>query len=129
LFLADELTRAWEHRRGLLGSVRDTVTVTGGPAKAAPSMTHRTYDAQLHSPLDKINASNVRSLELAYVVAISGNKRKPPIAEDGLRLATHPRRASRMCGAISFISVPARQLRPALTRTIINCRCFWATMP
>jgi glucose dehydrogenase len=35
-------------------------------------MNHRTYDSQRYSPLDKINKSNVKSLRLAYAVAIGG---------------------------------------------------------
>jgi alcohol dehydrogenase (cytochrome c) len=51
-------------------------------------MTHRTYDAQRYSPLDKINTSNVKSLKLAYAVAIGGtspieNLQSTPLAEDG----------------------------------------------
>jgi len=51
-------------------------------------MNHRTYDAQRHSPLDKINKSNVKSLKLAYAVALGGtsaneNLQSTPLAEDG----------------------------------------------
>jgi alcohol dehydrogenase (cytochrome c) len=51
-------------------------------------MNHRTYDAQRYSPLDKINKSNVKSLKLAYAVAIGGtsaneNLLSTPLAEDG----------------------------------------------
>src|SRR6516164_9747356 len=51
-------------------------------------MNHRTYDAQRYSPLDKINKNNVRSLKLAYAVAIGGtsaseNLEATPLAEDG----------------------------------------------
>ncbi len=51
-------------------------------------MNHRTYDAQRYSPLDKINTSNVKSLKLAYAVAIGGtsaneNLESTPLAEDG----------------------------------------------
>jgi hypothetical protein len=35
-------------------------------------MNHRTYDSQRYSPLDKINTSNIKSLRLAYAVAIGG---------------------------------------------------------
>lgn len=35
-------------------------------------MNHRTYDAQRYSPLDRINKGNVKSLKLAYAVAIGG---------------------------------------------------------
>jgi hypothetical protein len=35
-------------------------------------MNHRTYDAQRYSPLNKINKDNVKSLKLAYAVAIGG---------------------------------------------------------
>src|SRR6202171_615676 len=52
-------------------------------------MNHRTYDAQRYSPLDRINKSNVKSLRLAYAVAIGGtsaneNLEATPLAEDGL---------------------------------------------
>ncbi len=51
-------------------------------------MNHRTYDAQRYSPLDRINRGNVRSLKLAYAVAIGGtavneNIESTPLAEDG----------------------------------------------
>ena len=51
-------------------------------------MNHRTYDAQRYSPLDKINKNNVKSLKLAYAVAIGGtsaneNLESTPLAEDG----------------------------------------------
>src|SRR5260370_12621977 len=51
-------------------------------------MNHRTYDAQRYSPLDKISKSNVKSLKLAYAVAIGGtsaneNLESTPLAEDG----------------------------------------------
>jgi alcohol dehydrogenase (cytochrome c) len=51
-------------------------------------MNHRTYDAQRYSPLDKINKTNVKSLKLAYAVAIGGtsvneNLESTPLVEDG----------------------------------------------
>src|SRR5262245_62282504 len=51
-------------------------------------MNHRTYDAQRYSPLDKINKGNVKSLKLAYAVAIGGtsaneNLESTPLVEDG----------------------------------------------
>jgi alcohol dehydrogenase (cytochrome c) len=51
-------------------------------------MNHRTYDSQRYSPLDKIDKANVRSLKLAYAVAIGGtavneNLEATPLAEDG----------------------------------------------
>jgi alcohol dehydrogenase (cytochrome c) len=51
-------------------------------------MNHRTYDAQRYSPLDKINAVNVKDIKLAYAVAIGGtaaneNLEATPLAEDG----------------------------------------------
>ena len=51
-------------------------------------MNHRTYDSQRYSPLDKINKTNVKSLKLAYAVAIGGtavneNLEATPLAEDG----------------------------------------------
>ena len=51
-------------------------------------MNHRTYDAQRYSPLDRINKANVKSLKLAFAVAIGGtsvneNLESTPLAEDG----------------------------------------------
>jgi alcohol dehydrogenase (cytochrome c) len=51
-------------------------------------MNHRTYNSQRYSPLDKINKGNVRSLKLAYAVAIGGTSadedlEATPLAEDG----------------------------------------------
>ena len=51
-------------------------------------MNHRTYDSQRYSPLDKINKGNVKSLRLAYAVALGGtsaneNLESTPLAEDG----------------------------------------------
>src|SRR6267154_476634 len=51
-------------------------------------MNHRTYDAQRFSPLARINKDNVKSLKLAYAVALGGtsaneNLQATPLAEDG----------------------------------------------
>src|SRR5262249_51843604 len=51
-------------------------------------MNHRTYDAQRYSPLDKIKQAKVKSLKLAYALAIGGtaaneNLQSTPLAEDG----------------------------------------------
>src|SRR5262245_44237649 len=51
-------------------------------------MNHRSYDAQRYSPLDKINKGNVKSLKLAYAVALGGtsvneNLQATPLVEDG----------------------------------------------
>jgi alcohol dehydrogenase (cytochrome c) len=51
-------------------------------------MNHGTYDAQRYSQLDKINRGNIKSLKLAYSVAIGGmaideNLESTPLAEDG----------------------------------------------
>src|SRR5499426_4138977 len=51
-------------------------------------MNHRTYDAQRYSPLAKINKDNIKTLKLAYAVAIGGtsaneNLQATPLAEDG----------------------------------------------
>jgi glucose dehydrogenase len=56
-------------------------------------MNHRTYDAQRYSPLDTINKANVKSLKLAYAVAIGGtaaneNLEATPLAEDGFLYLT-----------------------------------------
>src|SRR5437879_1751779 len=51
-------------------------------------MNHRSYDSQRYAPLDKINTGNVKSLKLAYAVALGGtglneNLEATPLAEDG----------------------------------------------
>src|SRR5262245_65130563 len=51
-------------------------------------MNHRSYDSQRYSPLDRINTGNVKSLKLAYAVALGGtglneNLEATPLAEDG----------------------------------------------
>jgi alcohol dehydrogenase (cytochrome c) len=51
-------------------------------------MNHRTYDAQRFSPLGRINKDNVKTLKLAYAVAIGGtaigeNLQATPLVEDG----------------------------------------------
>src|SRR5271169_4653258 len=56
-------------------------------------MNHRTYDSQRYSPLDKINKANVKSLKIAYAVAIGGtsaneNLEATPLAEDGFLYVT-----------------------------------------
>jgi len=56
-------------------------------------MNHRTYDAQRFSPLDKIEKANVKSLKLAYAVALGGkasdeNLEATPLAEDGFLYMT-----------------------------------------
>src|ERR1700687_2901969 len=54
---------------------------------------HRTYDSQRYSPLEQINKANVKSLKLAYAVAIGGtsaneNLESTPLAEDGFLYVT-----------------------------------------
>jgi alcohol dehydrogenase (cytochrome c) len=91
------------HHRSLRGRfLLTTVMLLATPAVAADVtaerlanpepgnwlMNHRTYDAQRYSTLDKINQSNVKSLKLAYAVAIGGtsineNLQSTPLAEDG----------------------------------------------
>jgi alcohol dehydrogenase (cytochrome c) len=56
-------------------------------------MNHRTYDSQRYSPLDQINKTNVKSLKLAYAVAIGGTSaneslQATPLAEDGFLYVT-----------------------------------------
>src|SRR5579871_4601353 len=51
-------------------------------------MNHRTYDGQRFSPLDQINKTTVKSLKLAYAVALGGTKvgenlEATPLVEDG----------------------------------------------
>jgi alcohol dehydrogenase (cytochrome c) len=56
-------------------------------------MNHRTYDSQRYSQLDQINKANVKSLKIAYAVAIGGtsaneNLEATPLAEDGFIYVT-----------------------------------------
>ena len=56
-------------------------------------MNHRSYDSQRFSPLDLINKGNVKSLKLAYAVAIGGtalgeNLQSTPLVEDGFMYLT-----------------------------------------
>src|SRR6516162_10785883 len=51
-------------------------------------MNHRTYDGQRFSPLTRIDKDNVKSLKLAYAVALGGNSvnenvEATPLVEDG----------------------------------------------
>ena len=51
-------------------------------------MNHRSYDAQRFSPLARITKDNVKSLKLAYAVALGGtstgeNLQATPLVEDG----------------------------------------------
>src|SRR5438552_17453001 len=51
-------------------------------------MNHRTYDGQRFSPLDQINRQTVKSLHLAYAVALGGTAasehiQATPLVEDG----------------------------------------------
>ena len=51
-------------------------------------MNHRSYDSQRFSPLARISKDNVKSLKLAYAVAIGGtsaneNLQATPLVEDG----------------------------------------------
>src|SRR5258708_26687260 len=78
-------------------------------------MNHRTYDAQRYSPLDKISKSNVKSLKLAYAVAIGGtaanqNLGPTPLAQDGHRYGVVP------MGAVYKIHGPSRGIRPDVVR-------------
>jgi alcohol dehydrogenase (cytochrome c) len=54
---------------------------------------HRTYDGHRFSPLDKINKGNVKSLKLAYAVALGGGAgneftNATPLVEDGFLYVT-----------------------------------------
>jgi alcohol dehydrogenase (cytochrome c) len=93
----------WHHHCSLHSLLlAGVVTLTAAPAIAADVtpgrltnpepgnwlMNHRTYDAQRYSPLDQINKTNIKSLKLAYAVAIGGtsvneNLESTPLAEDG----------------------------------------------
>jgi alcohol dehydrogenase (cytochrome c) len=94
-----------KRRNAVLTALRAcTVLFLAGPALAAEVtpdrlinadkephnwlMNHRTYDAQRYSPLDKINKANVKSLKLAYAVALGGTSvneslQATPLVEDG----------------------------------------------
>src|SRR5215475_7177069 len=57
-------------------------------------MNHRTYDAQRFSPLARINKDNVKSLKLAYAVALGGAtggeySEATPLVEDGFIYITN----------------------------------------
>jgi len=90
------------HRRSVKAALLGGVVLAAWPALAAevtPArlanpepqnwlMNHRTYDGQRFSPLDKINKTNVKSLKLAYAVALGGtslgeNLEATPLVEDG----------------------------------------------
>jgi hypothetical protein len=56
--------------------------------QGATKLAHEPPHRRRYSPLDKINTSNVKSLKLAYAVAIGGtstieNLQSTPLAEDG----------------------------------------------
>src|SRR5690606_35625159 len=62
-------------------------------------MVHRTYDANRYSPLDEINASNVKGLKLAYAVSLGGlepgaggpgTMEGTPLAKDGFLYVSDP---------------------------------------
>jgi hypothetical protein len=93
--LLDKMSR----RRNALSIYYDTTEVTPERlinADREPHnwlMNHRTYDSQRYSPLDKINKANVKSLKIAYAVAIGGtsaneNLEATPLAEDGFLYLT-----------------------------------------
>src|SRR5262249_11772147 len=90
-------------------SMLASVTIAASPALAAEVtperlinadrepqnwlMNHRTYDSQRYSPLDQINKANVKSLKIAYAVAIGGTSaneslQATPLAEDGFLYVT-----------------------------------------
>jgi alcohol dehydrogenase (cytochrome c) len=91
-----------KHRRSIKAALLGGAVVAAWPALAAEVtpqrlanpepqnwlMNHRTYDGQRFSPLDKINKGNVKSLKLAYAVALGGtsineNLEATPLVEDG----------------------------------------------
>src|SRR2546423_10112726 len=56
-------------------------------------MNHRTYDGQRFSPLGRINRDNIKSLKLAYAVALGGGAgnetiQATPLVEDGFLYTT-----------------------------------------
>ena len=93
-------------------------------------MNHRTYDAQRYSPLDKINKANVKSLKLAYAVAIGGtavneNLESTPLAEDGYPLrrrsmgrGLQDRRPLRRLGRIVWRMDPGQEKTPLANRGV-----------
>src|SRR5580693_5334409 len=91
-----------KHRGSLKAALLSGVVMAAWPALAAEVtpqrlanpepqnwlMNHRTYDGQRFSPLDRINKDNVKSLKLAYAVALGGtsvneNLEATPLVEDG----------------------------------------------
>src|SRR5258708_6947824 len=90
------------HRRSVKAALLSGIVLAAWPALGAEVtpqrladpepqnwlMNHRTYDGQRFSPLDRINKSNVKSLKLAYSVALGGtsineNLEATPLVEDG----------------------------------------------
>jgi alcohol dehydrogenase (cytochrome c) len=93
------LTRAALLASGVFAAAWPALPAEVTPARLANPepgnwlMNHRTYDAQRYSLLDKINAGNVKSLKLAYAVALGGtaineNLQATPLAEDGFLCIT-----------------------------------------
>src|SRR3954462_967365 len=93
-----------KHSRSIGWALLSGVVIAGLPALAADVtperlanpdkepqnwlMNHRSYDAQRFSPLARINKDNVKSLKLAYAVALGGssvgeNLQATPLVEDG----------------------------------------------
>jgi alcohol dehydrogenase (cytochrome c) len=99
--IEEEKTMTHSIRTLLLAGAAAIVAAPGLAAEVTPDrlanadnephnwlMNHRTYDAQRYSPLDRINKANIKSLKLAYAVAIGGtsaneNLQATPLAEDG----------------------------------------------
>src|SRR5215475_13119514 len=78
-------------------------------------MNHRTYDAQRYSPLDKISKANVKTLKLAYALAIGGtaaneNLQSTPLAEDGFLYIVD------QWGVVSKIDVCSGDMAPIVWR-------------
>src|ERR1700720_3957589 len=90
------------HRGSIKAALLSGVVMAAWPALAAEVtpqrlanpepqnwlMNHRTYDGQRFSPLDKITKDNVKTLKLAYAVALGGtsvneNLQATPLVEDG----------------------------------------------
>ncbi|HHY49729.1 MAG TPA: PQQ-binding-like beta-propeller repeat protein [Alphaproteobacteria bacterium] len=103
--------------RALLGGLATAALVAGGIAVADDAtperllnagseaeaanwlMVHRTYDANRYSPLNEINASNVKDLKLAFAVSLGGLEpgsggpgamEGTPLAKDGFLYVSDP---------------------------------------
>jgi alcohol dehydrogenase (cytochrome c) len=83
--LAGVVTAAWP---ALAAEVTSQRLINADKEPQNWLMNHRTYDGQRYSPLERINRGNVKTLKLAYAVALGGGagnefNQATPLAEDG----------------------------------------------